>query len=82
MRFFAVAGLLALAGPALAAGQMHVSDAWIRAMPAGIPSGAPAAAPQGPPVGSQRLAKRYRYRYFLRSRLRNGRIAGREIYIR
>jgi periplasmic copper chaperone A len=38
MRLLLAAGLLVLAGPALAA-QMRVSDAWIRAMPVGIPSG-------------------------------------------
>jgi periplasmic copper chaperone A len=31
--------LLLAAGPAFAAGPLGVSDAWIRAMPAGIPSG-------------------------------------------
>ena len=30
---------LLLAAPAFAAGQLRVSDAWVRAMPAGIPSG-------------------------------------------
>jgi hypothetical protein len=34
-----VCALLLAAGPAFAAGPLSVSDAWIRAMPAGIPSG-------------------------------------------
>lgn len=31
--------LMLLAGPAFAAGGLQVSDAWMRAMPAGVPSG-------------------------------------------
>ena len=34
-----VCALLLAAGPGFAAGPLSVSDAWIRAMPAGIPSG-------------------------------------------